>query len=436
MSNVMPLRADDHRRVGRYRLTGRVGGHTGPARGERMYLATVPGGDSVIVTLLGRERIVDAAARDRFTAEAAVARRVAPFCAARVLDVGIEADDPYLVTEYVPGLTLAEVVGQDGPLPDPDLHALAIGAVTGLAAIHQASLVHGDFGPDHVVLGTDGPRVTGFGITPPHGAATPAADMLAWAHTVMFAAVGRPPVGPQDLAALPGLLYNLVAACLTPDPAGRPAARAVLAQLLSQHDVSSGLLAEGARLARTAARVPPPAPVSRRGGHGAARPRSRMLLWGVACAACVLTIAGGAVYITRSHPGARAGAASTAATPGPGSGGTGLPGPSATLPTSVTGNWSGLVHQTSPVLTVTVRISLPAAAGPGTIAYPALGCSGSLTVTSVAAGTITLDQRITSGQKNCRNGVITLAPEPAGTLAFTFQRPHGADPAGTLTRQP
>jgi hypothetical protein len=161
-----------------------------------------------------------------------------------------------------------------------------------------------------------------------------------------------------------------------------------------------------------------------------------MLLWGVACAACVLAIAGGAVYITRSHPGARAGAASTAATPSPGSGGTGLPGPSATLPTSVTGNWSGLVHQTSPVLTVTVRISLPAAAGPGTIAYPALGCSGSLTVTSVAAGTITLDQRITSGQKNCPNGVITLAPEPAGTLAFTFQRSHGADPAGTLTRQP
>jgi eukaryotic-like serine/threonine-protein kinase len=436
MPNVMPLRADDHRRVGRYGLTGRVSGPSGPAHGERMYLAAMPGGGSVIVTLLDRERVADAAARDRFAAEAAAARQIAPFCTAQVLDVGIEADEPYLVTEYVPGQTLAEVAGQEGALPDPDLHALAIGTATGLAAIHQAGLVHGSLGPDHVVLGHGGPRVTGFGITAPQGAATPAADMLAWAHTVMFAAVGRPPVGPQDLAALPGLLHTMVAACLTPDPAGRPAARAVLAQLLSQHDVSSGLLAEGTRQARAAARVPPPDPVSRRGEHGAARPRSRVLLWGVACAACLLAIAGGTVYITGSHPGARTGVASTAATSSPGTGGTGQPGPSATLPASVTGKWSGTVHQSGPALTVTVQISLPAGSGPGTIAYPALGCSGSLTVTSVAAGTITLDQHITSGQQNCRNGLITLAPGPAGTLAFTFRRSRGADPAGTLTRQP
>ena len=201
MSNVTPLRAGDHRRVGRYRLTGRIDGRPGTdGSTPQVFQAKAADGGTVIVTLLAKERAAGNAARDRFAAEARVARRVAPFCAARILDAGIEGDDPYLVTEYVPGLSLAEVVGSEGPLPGPALHALAIGAATGLAAIHQTGLVHGVFGPDHVVLGPDGPRVTHFSITPPYGPATPAADMLAWAHTITFAAVGRPPVGPQDLA--------------------------------------------------------------------------------------------------------------------------------------------------------------------------------------------------------------------------------------------
>ena len=86
----------------------------------------------VIVTLLGRERVADAAARDRFTAEARVARRVAPFCAARILDAGIEAHVPYLVTEYVAGSTLIETVWREGPLTSPGLDAVAIGTATGL----------------------------------------------------------------------------------------------------------------------------------------------------------------------------------------------------------------------------------------------------------------------------------------------------------------
>ena len=70
-----------------------------------MFMSKMVDDGEVIVTLLGQERVADAAARDRFTAEARVARRVAPFCAARILDAGIEAYVPYLVTEYVPGST-------------------------------------------------------------------------------------------------------------------------------------------------------------------------------------------------------------------------------------------------------------------------------------------------------------------------------------------
>lgn len=435
MSNVMPLQAGDRRRMGRYRLTGRFDRRpSADGTIPPVFLAKMPDGSTVIVTQLPKERVVDAAARDRFAAEARVARRVAPFCAARILDAGVEGDDPYIVTEHVPGLSLAEVVRDEGPLPDPTLQAVAIGTATGLAAIHQAGLVHGAFGPDHVVLGPDGPRVTHFSITPPYGRATPAADMLAWAHTVMFAAVGRPPVGPQDLAALPEDLRAAVAACVTPDPAGRPAARAVLAQLLHRYDPSAGLLAEGAKQARAAARVPVPAS-SRRRERGPRRSRSPAVMWVVASAASLVAIAAATVYITREHPSATAAAASTSPQPGS-SAALPQPLPSATVPVALTGKWQGTVHQASPVLTVTVQISLPAGSPAGTIAYPELNCSGGLTLVSVTASGITLDQTIDTGQDNCPNGVITLKPLPTGSLAFTFRRRSGPSPAGILSRLP
>ena len=426
MPHVMPLQADDPRRVGRYRLIGRLESRmAADGSTPRVFMAKLADDGDVIVTLLGRERVADPAARDRFTAEARVARRVAPFCAARILGAGIERGEPYLVAEYVPGPTLTEAVVREGPMPPTILTALAIGTATGLMALHQTGLVHGRLGPDHVVLGPDGPRLTHFGITPPYGAATPAADLSAWANTVIFAAVGRPPVGPQDLAALPDDLQEAVAACLAPDPGSRPVVRAVLTRLLREHDLSSGLLAEGARQARAAARAPETAPLPRQ--PAAIRSRSGVVAWAVACAVCVLAITVGAVFVFRSRHGA-AGQTGAPATSLP------QPLPSASAPAALAGSWAGPVHQTSPVLTVSVRISLPAGSATGTISYPSLGCSGTLAIVAVGSGRLTLDQTISSGRSNCSDGVVTMVSGPGGTAAFTFQRPGGNNPAGTLTR--
>ena len=86
------------------------------------------------------------------------------------------------------------------------------------------------------------------------------------------------------------------------------------------------------------------------------------------------------------------------------------------------------------MLTVIVRISLPAGSATGTIAYPQLSCSGRLAIVAVAERKITLDQTIASGRENCPDGVITLVSRPAGTVAFTFLRANGSNPTGTLTR--
>lgn len=436
MPFVAPLRPDDPRRVGRYRLAGRIEDDPAKPRSAASYLARLADGAAVSVTLLGADWAPDGASRDRFTAEAKAARRVAPFCAARILDAGFDADEPFLVSEFVEGPSLREVIEAEGSLAGAELTALAIGTATGLTAVHQAGLVHGEFGPDDVVFGADGPRLVHFNITPPYGSATPAADMFAWAQTMLLAAAGRPALGPQDLSLLPEPLRNTVSACLTADVISRPPARTVVTALLGRSDPAAGLLAEGARRARLAARGVARSTTQRRPDEMPARSRSRGAAWVTGCVACVLAIAGAATLIF-THRDGHADAVSDSASGGAAATATASVEPSAapSVPVGLDGSWAGQVHQTDPVLETPVRIRLTVGSLIGQISYPALGCSGHLLIVSATADRLTLDQGISSGQQSCENGVVILAKQANGTLAFSFRRSSGPSPSGVLTKR-
>jgi hypothetical protein len=431
MPLVTPLRPDDLRRVGRYRLSSRIADGLDNLDSAGTFLSRLPDGTPVAVTLLARTAAPDSASRDRFTAEATVARRVAPFCAARILDAGFDSDQPFLVSEFIEGPSLAETVTSEGPLEGPVLAALAIGAATGLTSIHQAGLVHGDFGPDHVVLGTEGPRVVHFSTTPPYGPATPSADLLAWAQTILFAA-GRP-----DVASLPEPLRNTVSACMSSDPASRPPARTLVTALLGHNDPAAGLLAEGTRRARAAGRGPvspdPDGPA-----ETSTASRSRRIAWAAASLACVAVIAVAATLIATHRNTPRTTATPVAADHTTASAHTSsasaTPVATPKIPAELAGTWSGTVRQTDPSLAVTVRISLAAGASAGTISYPQLGCSGRLLLVSVLAGTFTLDQGITKGQQSCDNGTVLLSPQGNSALAFKFRRSDAPSPAGVLAK--
>jgi serine/threonine protein kinase len=430
MPVVTSLRPDDPRRVGRYRLAGRITDQI-TDQGPGAFLSRLPNGTPVAVMLLGTASAPDAASRDRFTAEARAARRVAPFCAARILDAGFDADQPYLVSEFIEGPSLTEVIGAEGPLDGPALTALAIGAATGLAAIHQAGLVHGNFGPDDLILGAEGPRVVRFSITPPYGTATPSADLYSWAQTILFAASGA---APPDLAGLPDSLRGAVSACLA-EQGSRPQARALLTALLGQGDPAAGLLAEGTRRARAAGRgvVGPSQQDEAEAPPGSAPRRAAFI---AACAACVAAIAIATTLIVTHHgphPTPAAAATDGASKPAPA---TVTASPTATpkIPSTLAGTWSGTVRQTDPALAVTVRIQLTAGSRDGTIAYPQLGCSGRLLLAGFNGASYTLEQGITSGQQSCDSGVVTLTPQGGSKLAFAFRRPGAASPSGVLAK--
>jgi len=449
MPNVTPLRAADPRRVGRYPLAGRIAGM--PADGP-VYLARTVDGSEVTVTLLGSDWAGDSAARDRFDAEASAARRVAPFCAARILDSGLDGGHAFLVSEYVAGPSLLEVVSAEGGRQGAGLEALAIGAATGLAAIHQAGLVHGSFGPGHLVLSATGPRVVEFGITPPYGSATPAADMLAWAQTIIFAAAGSPPATAEDLKILPQPLRRIAAACLSTDPQARPAARSVVLELLGEDNPPAGLLAEGSRRsaqasARSAAPpgMTPPAP-GPQDQPPARRGRAAAFLW--AAGAVVVVLVAAALLHHALGTGRRPG------TVGPGSDGGRVSSParSATpsgrprhqpspappaIPGALAGSWSGQAKQNNPTDVFSVRVDLQAAGHSGTISYSGatFACSGDLSLVSASAGTLTMDQGIVTGQTTCANGVVTLRQGAFGTLLFRFRGKAGPAARGTLAKQ-
>jgi predicted Ser/Thr protein kinase len=274
MTRASPLRPGDPLRVAGYRILGRLG-----AGGQGVvYLAESNGsddGDPVAIKMLRASPDADSAAR--FQRESRVLPRVASFCTAQVLRTGLAGAVPYIVSEYIDGPTLQQAVAERGPLRGRELHRLAVGTVTALAAIHRAGVVHRDFKPANVLLSRDGPRVIDFGIarhadadvtgggpigTPSYMApeqlgedpAGPAADLFAWAGTMVFAATGHPPFGADsipailtrilrsepDLGALDGEVRDVVAECLAKDAAARPMARQVLLRLLGRPAAPSG----------------------------------------------------------------------------------------------------------------------------------------------------------------------------------------------------
>ncbi|AQZ63414.1 High-affnity carbon uptake protein Hat/HatR [[Actinomadura] parvosata subsp. kistnae] len=250
-------------------------------------------GTRVAVKLLRVDRAESHAARARFVKEVAATRKVAPFCTARVIAAELHGAQPYIVSEYVDGLSLRRAVAEGGPYGPAELHRLAAGVATALTAIHLAGVIHRDLKPENVMLGPGGPRVIDFGIarvdgttltddgpfppgTPAYMApervrgerAGPAADVWAWGAVVLFAATGRPPfvagspvavynlvlTVPPDLSALEGRLLRLVGAAMSADPADRPEARALLEELVGGKGETRLLLAEGSELAQEAHR--------------------------------------------------------------------------------------------------------------------------------------------------------------------------------------
>ncbi|MET7465365.1 protein kinase [Nonomuraea sp. NPDC005501] len=370
MPGSRPLRPGDPERIGAYRLVGVLG-----SGGQGVvYRGVRDGGGDVAVKVVHSHLNQDDDAVKGFLREVEAARRVAAFCTAAVLDMGTLGDRPYIVSEYVPGDTLQEVVRAEGPRGGGALDRLAISTLTALAAIHDAGIVHRDFKPGNVLMGPEGPIVIDFGIAKALDATTLASgpigtpaymspeqfrgervgapsDLFSWAGTMVFAATGHPPFPGEtvpailngvlsrepDLTGVPPRLTGPIQECLSKDPAARPTAPELLQRLISR---------TGDKAARPVTVPPPPgiraAPDIREAATEPSRPRtfSRRALIGGAAVTAAAAVSAFAVLGRRGQA-ARpsptwtpAPTASAGATPTPQPFGAPL-----TRPVALTGEW-------------------------------------------------------------------------------------------------
>ena len=262
--------ATDHlpRTLGPYRLQDRLGeGGMGV-----VHLARDPEGRAVAVKVLHPLGSEGVNARRRLAREVETMRRVRSPYVAEVLDADVTGEFPYIVTRFVSGPTLDEMVRTRGPLSGPGLRRLAHGMAEALTAIHAAGVVHRDLKPGNVMLTDDRPIVIDFGIaqtgdatrltqtglvmgTPGYLApeviegepSSPASDVHSWGSTMAFAATGHLPFGGgsyetifyriisgrADLSGVPAPLVPLISAALARDPSHRPSASWLSAQAVT-----------------------------------------------------------------------------------------------------------------------------------------------------------------------------------------------------------
>lgn len=339
-----PLERADPRRVGGYEILARLGmGGMGT-----VYLGRDDEGDAVAVKLIHPHLAANAEFRARFAREALAGRRVPAFCSARVLGNGDHSGRPYLVTEYIDGVPLSQLVAENGYLPLTDLHSLALGTAASLAAIHSVGLVHRDVKPSNIIMALGGVRIIDFGIAralddtgeftrtgvvmgslgwaapeqltgePP----SPAMDVFGWGSVIGYAATGRHPFGGADLNArawqvlhgepdlrgIPHPLRAVVSAALHCAPEARPTTRELLLALVGAvSPEATGPGPSGANPARSApgrrfsptqgpdVEAPRTATRAPRGAHRTSRRTSGVL---AAAAPLVLAVVLGAAGLT------------------------------------------------------------------------------------------------------------------------------------------
>jgi hypothetical protein len=116
----------------------------------------------------------DADALCRFRQEAIAVARLSHPNVVSIHEIGLDASVPYLVMEYVPGGTVADLL--DEPVPWDRAARIVCAAARGLGAAHARGVVHRDVKPANLLLVERGGafvKVADFGVAKLAGAADP-----------------------------------------------------------------------------------------------------------------------------------------------------------------------------------------------------------------------------------------------------------------------
>jgi serine/threonine protein kinase len=262
---------------GRYRLLAQIaGGGMGTVwRARDELLGRQVAVKQVLPPTGADDELIDQQ-RQRALREGRIAARLSHPHAISVYDVATEDGQPWLVMEYLPSRSLAQVLFDDGPLRPDQVAQIGAQVADALAATHEAGIVHRDVKPANVLVGEGGDieglvKITDFGISHAIGDVTltqtgqitgtpaflapevaqgaemdEASDVFSLGATLYTCLEGEPPFGTDDNAlrllhrvaggsvrppVRAGSLTGPLMAMLADDPAARPTMTEVRDQL-------------------------------------------------------------------------------------------------------------------------------------------------------------------------------------------------------------
>ncbi len=274
--------------LGEYRVLELIG-----VGGSGVVLKGWDDGLGIPVTIKVLKDQADEAARDRFRLEGRTAGRFRDIPqVVRVLNARPDHDPPYFAMDYVPGKTLADLIGRLG---FRDVARVVLDVATGLAEMHRDGWVHQDIKPANILVPDDstpgkpwhkrilgpivshggevengrGARILDLGLSfdsrgkagkprgcspdyaspeqvRPKGDVSSASDVFSLGATLFHALTGAPPSARKETAIrealrgkrVPSPLAEVCVSCLRKDPARRPQVEEVkrrLARYLGRH---------------------------------------------------------------------------------------------------------------------------------------------------------------------------------------------------------
>lgn len=278
-------------------------------------------GQPVAMKFLPQALTQDGVALARFHREVRLARQVSHPNVCRVFDIGEAAGVSFLTMEYVDGENLASLLKRIGRLPQDKAIEIARQLCAGLAAAHDAGVLHCDLKPSNVMLDRRGKvRITDFGLaglaaggdeiragTPAYmapeqlagNAATAGSDIYALGLVLYEIFTGKrvfeastvaelirqhestTPTSPSQLVeGLDPLVERVILRCLENDPSKRPHSPLQVAAALPGGDPLAAALAAG--------ETPSPEMVAAAGGEGVLQPK---LAWSLVLAAMLVLAA-------------------------------------------------------------------------------------------------------------------------------------------------